>query len=130
MPKGRTSFAVQLHALLDALETDAAAVRRTLALLNGHAEHKSQRRAPSILQQALAIDQTRRRQATPPPAPTKARWGEKRKLRREETARLLANFNPDEPQQLPGTRMSVLIQHGYLKKKGSGYVRTSKPFTV
>jgi len=51
--------------------------------------------------------------------------------RRHASAVLLASFDPVVPRDAPAGReraVAPLIRHGYLRKKGEGYVRTPKPF--
>lgn len=51
--------------------------------------------------------------------------------RRQQTATLLASFDRDEPRPMANPRQAgVLIQHGYLKAKGDGFLRTAKEFQV
>ena len=54
--------------------------------------------------------------------------------RREQTARLLKRFDRVKPRPIPKDfspqGISVLVQHGYLEGKGTGYIRTNKEFRV
>jgi excisionase family DNA binding protein len=56
------------------------------------------------------------------------------KSRRERSAKLLARFDRHESRPIPPDTnshgLSVLVQHGYLKPQGSGYLRTAKEFAV
>lgn len=57
-------------------------------------------------------------------------WSATAKARRQLTAELLATFDREDPHTLTDRphRVGVLVQHGYLKAKGDGHVRTAKPF--
>lgn len=54
--------------------------------------------------------------------------------RRQISADYLEQYDPHQPRMIPSpgnkTLMGPLVRRGYLKKKGDGYVRTSKPFSV
>jgi len=56
------------------------------------------------------------------------------KARRERSAKLLARFDRHEPRPIPPDMghqgISVLVQHGYLKPQGGGYVRTAREFNA
>lgn len=56
------------------------------------------------------------------------------KARRERSFNLLAQFDRAEARPVPAEfsaqGVSVLVQHGYLKTKGDGYLRTAKEFRV
>ena len=55
------------------------------------------------------------------------------RARRRASAELLAAFDTITPRDAPVGReraVAPLIRHGYLKKKGDGYLRTSKAFAV
>jgi hypothetical protein len=50
--------------------------------------------------------------------------------RRQITLDYLAKYDRHMPRLVPGDGLGPLVRRGYLKRKGSGYVRTSKRFTV
>ena len=53
--------------------------------------------------------------------------------RRRASADLLATFDPNIPREAPAGKeraVAPLIRHGYLKKRGDGYVRTVKAFDI
>jgi tRNA U34 5-methylaminomethyl-2-thiouridine-forming methyltransferase MnmC len=51
--------------------------------------------------------------------------------RRQATAAYLDLFSPIEPRPGPKrTGMGVLVLNGYLRREGTGFVRTDKPFVV
>lgn len=50
------------------------------------------------------------------------------KEQRKRTAAVLAKMSTTEPSPAPGLSTSILLLHGYIKKKGDGYVRTAKDF--
>ena len=137
----------RLARLLAYHENAAATIRATIALLeqpdprgprafsNGHSP---------IMHAALQVDAARREK--------KKEWQrayiERKKAKtktgphpnamhnqRQRTADALAHFDPTEP-KLPGELpfkpegLGRLVVHGYLKRKGLGYVRTAKPYQV
>jgi hypothetical protein len=70
-----------------------------------------------------------------PRAAARPGYGTRRRqrARRKASADLLAAFDTSTAREAPpGKERAVapLIRHGYLKKKGDGYVRTLKPFFV
>jgi hypothetical protein len=104
------------------------ALQTTLGLLNGHADAERKERAPSILATAMELDMARRA-AKPRAQPKPPGWHTQNvKRRRAETAKLLDRFDATTPSRHPTRTLGVLIQHGFLKKKGDGYIRTAKPF--
>jgi hypothetical protein len=77
---------------------------------------------------AAKVAKVRAAAAAPPKKHTK--WSNAGKIeRRKRVAALLAHFNTDTPQSLNGygKGSAGLVAAGYLKRKGDGYVRTSKP---
>ena len=76
------------------------------------------------------------RAATPAPKKkpgTAARPGsfsDQRRRQRQQTAEYLAQFDTEEPRTIPSPALGAYVRRGYLKPKGDGYLRTSKPFTV
>src|SRR5262245_5521252 len=88
---------------------------------------------------AQKIAKVRSAAAAPPPkkkhAPGNAggKFSNAEKLaRRKRTAAKLAHFDTDTPKSLNGHGKGSggLVAAGYLKAKGDGYVRTSKPFQI
>lgn len=84
--------------------------------------------------QRAALQHEARRLATlqgrPKKHPRTSDYKIEMKKRRQATAKVLARFDRDEPRPNAGGRsIGVLVQHGFLKQKGDGYVRTDKPFT-
>lgn len=110
----------------------AAALRTTLAVLRGDAIDHRQHRAPAVLAAAVQLDAARRANASP----TKQRAPHGSlvsaiKARRQRTADMLAKFDtrtPRAPEPDDVRRLSVSIQHGFLKKVRGGYIRTAKAF--
>jgi hypothetical protein len=70
-----------------------------------------------------------RRAPAEPSAVAHDRAGAATQARRAVTAQLLAEYDRETPKPLVPA-VSVLARHGYLKKKGEGYVRTEKAFTA
>src|SRR5688572_5843758 len=133
----------QLHKHLHHHEQIVTAIRTTLALPDDHASTKTAKRAPDVLAQALALDRQRKassngsgpRIGRPPKNKQPSYWNhETVKERRKRTAAFLELFNATTPTPAPskkgkGGALGIMIQHGFLKKKGDGYIRTGKVFT-
>lgn len=67
---------------------------------------------------------------TPPKKAKQATGKVAERERRKRTAALLDSLDREEPRHIENPRrVSVLLQHGYIKSKGNGYVRTAKTFT-
>jgi len=103
----------------------ADACRLTLDLLR---EQDHTENAP-IIDAAVAVDQARvKRRYTKKKDQKKAAM----QARRQATAELLAQFDRKTPHRPDGNLgrlgIGMAIRHGYLKKKGDGYVRTAKAF--
>jgi hypothetical protein len=106
---------------------ELAALDTTIALLNGAAAVTKRGRAGSVLDEALALDAAR---------VSKKRGSgisETRK-RRKATLAFLESFDREKPGHGNGalvkSGIGTLLRHGYLKRKGDGYVRTGREFTV
>ncbi len=116
--------------LLQYHEHAADALRTTLALMNGEAVAAKQETRAPLLATALALDRARTQRSPVPP-----------KKDRAKTAHFLALFDPVKPLTSADVMTKTgrtgrayglpsLIHHGYLKRKGAGWVRTSKPYDV
>lgn len=122
----------------DAIKTvlDLLAARETVT--------KSPRSTASVLTRALALDAARRNghevaaetvaaavvAARGRPSKSKAyHHAGAIKARRERTARRLAKLSLTDPKPF-GIGAGMLLQRGYIAKKGDGYIRTAKAFTV
>jgi|SRR5688572_4236538 len=108
----------------------ADTLRKAIDLLTLHQTVRKGLTIPAALDQAIALDHARRANGSAPK--TRAPNGTltaARRRKREATAALLATFDAVEPRDTGGNRVGVLIQHGFLKRKGKGYIRTAKPFT-
>lgn len=135
-----TSTRQQLEKLLAHHEGIAAAIRTTLSLLEGHEERGAKRRAPQVITQALALDAARAaangngHHERQEPRPTKPKLTMARiRANRRRTARILGRLSKTEPRPLgPGEykQVAVMLRHGYITKKGDGYLRTGKEFEV
>lgn len=113
--------------LLQHHEAAAAALRTTLELVDGEAAQAKARKPPyNIINQALAIDATRRKGKRKQPT-TK----EERLRQRQRTVAILDKYDRVTPRpiEIAGRSMGILVQHGYLVRKGDGYVRTVKTYT-
>src|SRR5262245_35198769 len=118
----------KLEKALDFHLQAVAALQLAIQLVNGRAEHSSQTRMNGTIRNALRLDHARTKER-PHGGTNKAEKLAKRKA----TAKFLARFDADTPMPNPstdkgGNGIGVLMAHGYLKKKGDGYVRTSKEF--
>ena len=131
----------RLVRLLARYDSAAAAIRTTLALLDGDAAQTKTEKAGDVLRQAIRIDTVRagadamivNGNGSGRPAPAKAKpsgaGAKAAKAKRRRTAALLDTFSTTTPRPNTEKRpLSVLLQHGYLTKKGDGYVRTAKQF--
>lgn len=130
-----------LEGLAREYEEQAAAIRRTIAILGIHQSIKKRAGIPSTIDHALALEEARRlhrkRPGSPRPPHREGYGSNARKAtRRAATAAALARFDEKEPRTLEALglgRIGIgpLILNGYLKKKGQrGYIRTAKPFDV
>jgi len=87
-----------------------------------------------MFEAAIAIDATRRAKAptTRRKAPPTTKAG--LLAQRQATVEFLGEFaanTPRLPADATGRRkLGVLIAHGYLKRKGDGFVRTAKPYHI
>jgi hypothetical protein len=122
------SAVAQLEQLLAHHERLTVAIRTTLDELRGRQATRKQGRAANVLQQAVTLDLAR---VTATRTPRKKRKGaaiaDKAAARRR-TAALLASFDATLAKPGQSRSIAVLVRHGFLKKKGDGYVRTSRPF--
>ena len=59
-------------------------------------------------------------------------WRSKIQQQRARTAARLAKFDPETPSPATafGHAAGVMVQRGYLARKGVGYIRTAKPFQI
>jgi hypothetical protein len=118
-----------LERLASLLEAKARAVRDAIKIYGEHAGEVKRSTARTVLNGALELDAERRAGR-----PRRKRDGSfiarKRAIRRA-TADVLASLDAKTPRPVPGKgKVSALLQNGYIRRKGSGYVRTSKPFRV
>jgi hypothetical protein len=110
---------------LDALDT-------AIALLTGAATAIKRGRAASVLDDAIALDAAR----TSKRGKYKARKPKESKqivhARRAATLAFLRSFDDAKPSRGNGALngIPVLLRHGYLKRKGDGYVRTGREFSI
>ena len=114
----------------DATEGIAHALRISLDLLDVQAIEKKRKpnATSALLTSAIAIDGERRAHAKKSKPHGRSNAA---KAKREESQRLLDSFKAGEI--VPAgtfTRLGPYLLHGYLKKKGEGYIRTDKPFEV
>lgn len=74
--------------------------------------------------------------ASPPPAPEpRAKRKRKRGWKRETSARrrsalILEKFDQEVPRRMHAAGLGGLVANGYLARRGDGYVRTDKPFSI
>jgi hypothetical protein len=123
-------------------QADIEALQRAAVLLNGLVMNGKKGKHASLIAEALTLDEDRRE--TTPRGPYKKRrtgaipysaggkYAKQKKSDRKRTAAFLAKVaaSGDKPYTKEhGGRVSVLLQHGYLRRQGEGYVRTDKVFT-
>jgi hypothetical protein len=110
---------------LDALDT-------AIALLTGAATATKRGRAASVLDDAIALDAARvgKRGPYKPRKPHRDESASALKARRTKTLAFLKLFDSDKPSRHPGTATAPLLLHGYLKRKGDGYIRTAREFSI
>lgn len=140
----------RLQQLLAYYENGAATIRRAIALLaefppggrrGGRGRAPASGGAPAVFDAAVALDAARRRRAgePEPPAPPRVRGAHSAMIRanRKRTGALLARFaRARSPiptstlRQADARRIAVLLRWGLIARKGDGYVRTEKPFSV
>jgi hypothetical protein len=134
----------KLERLLAYHEHAAEAIRTTIGLMNGHATTAKTNGHASVLADAIALDGARR-----------AKTGKKKKrvslskpgdraailAQRARTLQALDAFSTKKPSAPEAIAQALGIDpktigigplraHGYLKKKGDGYVRTAKAYVV
>lgn len=139
-PKRSSHEVRRIEKLLAHYEHIVAALRTTLALLQVDVRADRKDRATSVLSQALDLDAARRANGNGhahdnghegSARPKKYNTKDAQQQRRQRTAEFLAGFSHDKPQPaINGQRMGIgpLIAAGYLKRKGDGYLRTTKEF--
>ena len=122
------STIARLTKLLAHHDEAASAIRFTLGLLNGAEKVAKQNGHAPVIAAALGIDGARRERkrkggkrngAGRPPASDAVK-------RRRATVKFLARFSRTTPRP-GGIGISIYAQHGYVRKKGDGYIRTDKP---
>ena len=146
MTTTKPAHGLSIHGRLDKLiaakQQDLDALLRTKALLNGVAKNGKVHTHEAVLARAVAFDEDRRAAVRGPykkkakrvvriPYSAGGAFAAKKKADRKRTAAFLARVaKSDGPYTGPHNgRVSVLIQHGYLKAQGEGFVRTDKVFT-
>jgi Arc/MetJ-type ribon-helix-helix transcriptional regulator len=144
----------QMRKLLAEYEHAAEAIRTTLGLLNGHATAAKQNGHASTITDAMLLDAQRRtakaaRATAPRLSKNGKTLGRPKKTRhdamlqrRRDTEAFLAAFETTTPITLADVKtaaggtlpirggLGTLLRHGYLKRKGGGFIRTSKAFVV
>jgi hypothetical protein len=85
---------------------------------------------PAKMRKALRGEVVDAETTTPPPRPTK-KYALSVRVRREQSAAWLATFDREEPRSAAPTHVKhigVFVRRGYLRRKGTGYVRTAKAY--
>jgi hypothetical protein len=134
------SGTTKLDRLLAFHESAAAAIRMTIGLMNGQAQHAKTNGHASVLAEAIALDGARRTKTKKKQLRNGERKAAKR-AQREQTERTLAAFTASKPRQLADVAAEVgvsvqqiavgpLLRAKYLKRKRGGFVRTTKPYVV
>ncbi len=128
---GRQPTPAKLEALLAYHEKMAEAVRITLDLLRATAVVTKRQSATSIFSQALAMEGERVARRGRPPGPAKPERGHSAaavRERRAKTFAVLDSLSTTVPSTV-GMEAGTLLRHGYIKRKGDGYVRTGKKWS-
>jgi hypothetical protein len=131
-----TGARAKIERLLAHHEQITAALRTTLGLLDEGAHETKQQRGSTVLADALALDAARRGKRGPygkrkPSAEARRQSKTDRREQRQRSANFLKLFDTDKPKRVPNSRgIAPLLLHGYLKRKGDGYVRTAREFSV
>jgi hypothetical protein len=123
----------RLLRLRDQRAQELAAIETTIALLNGAAVATKRGRAGSVLDEALALDAARvgKRKRQKPSAAARKQNKDDIRARRTRSFTFLSKFDREKPTRVPNAKgIAPLLLHGYLKKKGDGYVRTAREFSV
>jgi hypothetical protein len=135
---------LRLQKLLAKAEADVISLRRALDLLGGDATEAVIENHPTVLDQAIALDEERRSlgpakrghskvntKRTPVAQAADAGFVSKRKIQRQKAAAFLAQFDPVKPRQVQDRRLlRSYLHYGYLAEKGDGIIRTRKPWSV
>lgn len=111
--------------LLQHHESIVHSLRTTLALLTGQQQAATQKRAAQVQAKALTLDKGRRT--------SKKQDRVSLKEQRQRSIEFLAQFNMTTPVPNPNSNyhgLGPLVRRGYLKKKGDGYLRTSKAYEL
>jgi len=131
------SGSTKLDRLLAYHEQAAAAIRMTIGLMNGHEKAAKTNGHTSVLAQAIALDGERVAKTAKAKKGTAKRPTDRAAIlaQRARTIKLLDSFDrttPREPTDLPhGARgLTPFVNHGYLKKKRGGYIRTAKAYAA
>jgi len=134
---GNPSLAKRFDRKIEELESQVNALRISRALLYGDALTTKRKRTTSMIDEAIALNETRlagrRRKHAPGSAAGKF---SKRSLkeRRQASADYLAEFSTTTPRPAPDSNrrgVGSLVRRGYLVRRGNkGYLRTSKEYVV
>ena len=140
-PIGGNMGRKQIERLLTFHEQAASSLRFTLKLMDADLAARRTERAPSVIDDAIAIEAARvdkkrgrpRKTGGQPRTQKEDQSAGARTARREASAALLARFSTVDP--IPAGDGAIrfigpLVRRGYLKKKGEGYLRTAKEFTI
>jgi hypothetical protein len=139
MPRGSGYASIgpikSLERTAEYYEAKARVIRDAIAVFLEHRENGKRKSAGSMFGEAVAVDRARAatQPSTAPYAQPDYHKPEKIAARRKASADLLATFSstprPIEPGG-EGRKVAPLIRRGYLRKKGAGYVRTAKQYSI
>lgn len=130
-PNRSGGYVSKIDRLIDEHERALEALKLTRDMLNGEAREKKQTRSNGALTAALAHEAVRKPSRRTPAVRTKVPgYGRKIREQRERSKAFLDQFDPTEPRSITTTGMGSLVRRGYLKRKGDGYVRTTKEYLV
>jgi hypothetical protein len=124
---GHAATPSKIDALIAYHEEALDHLQATKRLLFEHAVARKTKTAAKTFKRAAALDTAR---ASTTAKPYKRQTASQITANRKASAKLLASMSLTEPRPLKGAHANGLIRHGYIVKKGDGYVRTSKQFSV
>jgi|SRR5262245_242506 len=133
---GNPSGHTRIDRKIAELESQVNALRLTRELLYGDALTSKRKRTTSVLDDALALEETRhaRRRKHAPGSAGGKYSARSLKERRQASADYLAEFSTTTPRPAPDSNrrgVGSLVRRGYLARRGNkGYVRTSKEYIV
>lgn len=136
------SGGTKLDRLLTFHEEAAAAIRRTIELMNGHALTGKANGHATVLAQAVALDGARVAKKRKASRPQRGSGSKALLAQRRRTVKVLDAFSTKNPIAIAAVAkelgldaramgLAPLIHHGYLKQtRGGGILRTAKAYQL